>query len=94
MPEHLLEGGHQLANGHALAGADVEDGAGVVDPLQHVVERLDRGDVRLRQVPHVHVVADARAVTGRVLGAGDRERIDLAQGRHGQLTEDVGGLAA
>jgi hypothetical protein len=93
VPEHLLEGGHQLANGHAVSGADVEDRTHIVDPVQHVVERLDRRHVCLRQVPHVHIVADPRAVTGWVLSAGYRERINLAQGSHRQLAEDVRGLA-
>ena len=75
-----------------VAGADVDDDAGRVDRGEHVVEPLDGAHVGPGEVPDVDVVADAGAVAGRVVGAGDREGVLLAAGGHHQLAEHVRGL--
>ena len=56
-----------------VTAADVDDDAGRTDRGEHVVEPLDGPHVGPGEVPHVDVVADAGAVAGRVVGAGDRE---------------------
>ena len=62
----------ELAHRRTVAGPEVDH---VVRPLavgrQHLVEVPQRLHVRLRQVPHVDEVADAGAVAGRPVGAGD-----------------------
>ena len=86
---HPLERRHQLADGDAVATTDVDHHARRADRLDHLVEALDRTDVRTGQVPDVEVVADAGAVTGRQIDAGDREAGLLPAGRHHQLAEHV-----
>ena len=60
--------------------------------VDDVVELLDRPHVGPRDVPDVDVVADAGAVGGRVVDAGDGEGVLLTEGGAHQLAEDVRGL--
>src|SRR5690606_8672570 len=62
-PAHAPDLVDDLAHRRALTGADVEH----VERALRGVEVLQRREVRLREVEHVNVVADARAVRRRVV---------------------------
>ena len=65
----LTEGLGEFEDGGALAGAEVYDVVAGGD----VVETLQAGDVGAGEVPNVDVVAQAGAVAGRPVNAGDGE---------------------
>jgi hypothetical protein len=89
LADDTLDGRDQLTHRDAVTLADVEIGVRRPLGLDDVVELLDRADVGLGEVPGVDVVADAGAVAGRQVRAGDREAVAVAERGLGQQRHDV-----
>ena len=71
---HAFHRFDHFENRIAALAADIDDRRGI--PFAQV---RHRPQMRVGQVRHVHVVANARAVGGWVVGAEDRDRLALAE---------------